>query len=571
MIQKEMLRFIFISLLTGASQLALGQDSLLKIMKDELLREKSAFAKAELPPYYIDYRITNINEAQIKTSFGSLIESQSDKSRILISTVKVGDYALDNTHPTERPAELDFLTGRGGSSPSIISFENDTDAISYALWRSTQKEYKTALDSYKQVKVETENAAKKPTTADFSKEEPSQYFEAPLPEFDKFFNRKEWEDKLAAYSKPFLANADIVSGEASMKVITERKYFVSTEGSEIAHNMTYAHLYINATIRADDGDVLPLYKSYFAFIPDHLPSSELILKDVQDMITKLDQLKKAPVAEPYTGPAILHALSAGVFFHEIFGHRIEGHRLRTEHDAQTFKSKVHEQVLPASINITFDPTQFQYNGSDLNGSYRFDDEGVKSRRVNVVEKGILNTFLMSRSPLKGFANSNGHGRASPGNEAVSRQSNMIVESDKAVTDAELRKMLINECKKQNKSYGYMFKDVTGGFTNTDRYSPNAFNIMPTEVYRIYTDGRPDELVRGVDLIGTPLSMFAEIEATGDKKEIFTGYCGAESGNVPVSAVAPSLFVRRIETQKKPKLNLQSPLLSRPALKNNLSN
>lgn len=568
MTQKQLIRFIITGLLAVPSHLVFCQDDpLLKIMEKELLREKDGFAKAELPPYYIDYRITDLSEAEIKSSFGSLIESQSDKSRILLTSVKVGDYTLDSTHPLDRQSESDILGGRG-SAPSLIPYENDDDAIAYSLWRATQHEYKNALASYKLIKESEKTSEKNSTVPDFSRETPSQYFEPPLVEFDKLFNKKEWEERIAMYSKPFLANSDIVSGEASLKVTTERKYFVSTEGTKVVHNLTYTYLLIRANIRATDGDVLPLYKSYFAFTPAHLPSSELILKDVQEMITKLEQLRKAPIAEPYTGPAILHALSAGVFFHEIFGHRIEGHRLRTDHDGQTFKSKVHEQVLPATLNVTFDPTLSQFEGSDLIGFYRFDDEGIKSRRVRVVEKGILNTFLMSRKPLRGFPNSNGHGRASPGNETVSRQSNMIIESTHAVTTEELRNMLIRECKKQNKPYGYMFKDVTGGFTNTDRYSPNAFNIMPTEVYRIYADGKPDELVRGVDLIGTPLAMFAEIEATGDKKEIFTGYCGAESGNVPVSAVAPALFVRRIETQKKPKANLQTTLLPRPALKNN---
>lgn len=567
---KTPVQFLSAALLLSASLAARGQqDKLLTIMEKELNREKEALAKTELPPYYIDYRVTDLNYAGIRSSFGSLIESQADRSRILISTVKVGDYALDNSHPMDNERDMNFMEDRG-RGPSIIAFENDPEALSYALWRSTQQEYRKAMASYKAIRTSLDKGTgtKEKTIPDFSKEDPATYFEPPLPEFSTFFDKKEWEDKTIRYSAPFLANPDIVSGEASLRITTERKYFVSTEGTQVVHNMTYAYLSLEATVRATDGDVLPLYKTYFAFSPAQLPPDEVILKDVQEMIVKLDLLKKAPVAEPYTGPAILHALSAGVFFHEIFGHRVEGHRLRTDHDGQTFKSRVNEQVLPKTINVTFDPTLFRFDGSDLIGSYRFDDEGIKARRVNVVEKGILNTFLMSRTPLEGIQHSNGHGRAAAGNEVVSRQSNMIIESTKAVPMEDLRKMLIKECQKQGRQYGYMFRDVTGGFTNTDRYSPNAFNIMPTEVYRIYADGRSDELVRGVDLIGTPLAMFAEIEATGDKKEIFTGYCGAESGNVPVSAVSPALFVRRIETQKKPKANLQSTLIGRPTQKIN---
>jgi TldD protein len=131
------------------------------------------------------------------------------------------------------------------------------------------------------------------------------------------------------------------------------------------------------------------------------------------------------------------------------------------------------------------------------------------------------------------------------------------------TREELRVKLINLAKEQNKPYGYLFDDVVGGFTITGRYSPNSFNVTPTLVYRVYTDGRPDEIVRGVDLIGTPLSMFSQIDEVGDKAEIFNGYCGAESGTVPVSAACPMLLVKVIETQKKAKSQERSFILPRP--------
>jgi TldD protein len=252
-----------------------------------------------------------------------------------------------------------------------------------------------------------------------------------------------------------------------------------------------------------------------------------------------------------------------VFFHEIFGHRIEGQRLRSNNDSQTFKTKVGSSVLPKFISVYSDPTLDNYNGVKLIGSYQYDDQGVKSQRVAVVEKGILKNFLMSRAPLEGFETSNGHGRANTGLQPTSRQSNLIIETTSPNSPEELRKKLISECKKQGKAYGYLFQDVVGGFTLTQVYTPNVFNIFPTEVYRVYVDGRPDELVRGVNLIGTPLAMFSEIEATGNKPEVFSGICGAESGNVPVTAVAPALFVKKIETQRKPNANESIPVLARP--------
>jgi len=296
---------------------------------------------------------------------------------------------------------------------------------------------------------------------------------------------------------------------------------------------------------------------------DDLPDDETVLREIDKMIMKLIALRDAPFVEPYEGPAILSAGSAGVFFHEIFGHRVEGQRQKSELDGQTFTNKIGEKVLPKSFNLVFDPTRTTYQNTDLNGYYKFDDEGVKAQKVNVVENGVLKGFLMSRCPIEGFPKSNGHGRAQAGFEPVTRQSNLIVESSEMHSMDDLRKMLIKECKKQDKEFGLLFKEVVGGFTLTGRYMPNAFNIMPTEVYRIFVDGRPDELVKGVDLIGTPLAMFAKIEAAGDTAVIFTGTCGAESGSVPVTAISPALFISQIEIQKRQKTESVPPILSMP--------
>jgi predicted Zn-dependent protease len=203
-------------------------------------------------------------------------------------------------------------------------------------------------------------------------------------------------------------------------------------------------------------------------------------------------------------------------------------------------------------------------GIDLNGWYRFDDEGVPARPVSVIENGILKTFRMSRSPIEGFPHSNGHGRRQSGREVVSRQSNLLVESTRRVTDAKLREMLIAEIKRQNKPYGLYFDNITGGYTTTGRQGLQAFKVIPLVVYRVYADGRPDELVRGADMVGTPLSSFAKILATSDRQEVFNGYCGAESGSVPVSAVSPALLVSEIEIEKKQKSQDRPPLLAPPA-------
>ena len=551
--------FLFLIQLHAFAQ---QSDELLTVVEGELNREMAEFKKANTPPYYLAYRINDIRSTVLTSSFGSLTGKHSNRARVMVTDLRVGDYSMDNSHPLDdmNNDEVPYEAMQGHNAVQL-PLDNRPEAITLAIWEQTQQSYRSALSIYKAVK----NAPKKTETvlADFSKEPASVHIDPSLTDTASFFNMKEWISRIKKLSEPFLANSDIIDGEASIDVGMERKYFISSEGSRVAQNRTFAYITIGGSIRADDGDIVPLHLSYFAFEPRLLPANEIILKDVAAMIEKLNKLKSAPVAEPYTGPAILYAHAAGVFFHEIFGHRVEGHRLKDKMDGQTFKSKIKEQVLPKSLSVTFDPTLSQFNGQALNGYYQYDDEGVKGQKVKVVEKGVLKTFLMSRSPLESFGNSNGHGRADAGSDAVSRQSNLIIENEKVVPMSDLRKMLIAECKKQKKTYGYLFMDVVGGFTTTQRYMPNAFNIFPTEVYRIYVDGRADELVRGVDLIGTPLAMFAEIQAADDKSQVFTGFCGAESGSVPVTAISPSLYVKRIETQKKATEQVEKALLEKP--------
>jgi predicted Zn-dependent protease len=305
------------------------------------------------------------------------------------------------------------------------------------------------------------------------------------------------------------------------------------------------------------------FESFDARSEDRLLSDGKIRQAIDQMIVDLKALQAAPMIEPFTGPAILSGRASGVFFHEIFGHRIEGQRQKSEDEGQTFTKRINQLVLPEFISVFDDPTAERIADTDLNGHYQFDDEGVTAQRVTVVEKGVLRNFLLSRSPIAGFEKSNGHGRKAPGYRTVGRQGNLIVEASNTVSEAKLREMLIEEAKKQDKPFGLIFKDISGGFTMTGRASTQAFQVTPIMVYRVYVDGRPDELVRGVDLIGTPLTSFSKIVAASDKQEVFNGFCGAESGYVPVSAVAPSILTTQIEVQKKAKSSERPPILAPP--------
>ncbi len=550
-------------LIIAATFTAYGKESpVLKAAESELQRAMKELSKEEQPPYYIAYGITDKIEYSLTASFGKIVTDNQTSRRTLDIDMRVGSYNFDNSH-IMRGEAFSFSSER---SSFTLPFEDDAGALKNAIWFGTDKAYKSAIETYRKVltnkAVKVEEEDKSP---DFSQETPSVNVED-LKSFD--INKDAWKAVIRKLSAHFNDENWLYYGSVSFTVQLYNKYFISSEGTKLQWSEPYVRVFISLKTKADDGMSLPLYKSYFAYSPEGLPSEKVMESDLLDLVATLKTMRTAPIMTTYSGPAMLSGDASGVFFHEIFGHRIEGQRLKDPKDAQTFKNSVGEKVLPDFLGVTSEPLRQEIDGTPLAGYFKYDDEGVKAQDVTVVEKGVFRNFLMSRTPIQGFSNSNGHGRRQPGYKPASRQANLIVKSDKTYNEKELRNIFIEELKKQGKEYGLYFKKVQGGFTFTGRSIPNSFNVNPILVYKIYTDGRPDEMVRGVDLIGTPLTTFSNIFATGNKYEVFNGICGAESGGVPVSASSPALLVSKIEVQKKAKSQAKPPILSAPVLKGN---
>ena len=454
-------------------------------------------------------------------------------------------------------------TSGGGPRITRVNLPlTDAEApIRLELWRGTDRAYRQSAEALTRART---NAAAKiqddDPAPDFSREEPQVHIEAPT---GYSIDTREWEERLRRLSAPFSEDPLIFRSDVSLSVEATNRYYTNSEGSRIATGELFCRIMIQAATKADDGMELPLYSSFFSRTIDGLPAESVLLAEVRSMIDLLARLRDAPLVDPFSGPAILSGRAAGVFFHEIFGHRVEGHRQRSADDAQTFAKSVGQAVLPEFMSVVFDPTRRLRGTTELHGYYQFDDEGVKARPVTVVAKGILKTFLLGRAPLQQFPQSNGHGRAQAGFVPVSRQSNLVVEADKSVSHDRLVEMLKEEARRQGKPFGLLFDNIEGGFTFTGRSTPNAFNVLPNVVYRVYADGRPLELVRGVDLIGTPLAAFGKILAASNAVDVFNGMCGAESGSVPVSASSPSLLVSEVEVQKKAQSQETLPILAAP--------
>ena len=549
--------FITAALVSFLTPIVRAQDAetatILGAMKAELARSQQAFKTQPVQPYFLSYEITDDQVVNVTGAFGKLETSQKSRSRQLDIDLRVGNPHLDNTHGTREE-------GAEGLPPIFVPIEADPDALRSVLWYNTDLKYKQAVERLASITTDVQvKVAQEDKSDDFSPAPAAHHFDRPQV---MHVDQKAWEEKVRKYTAPFARFGDIYFATANFMADIETRWYVNSDGSEIEVSRPVYYLYLTAQMKAEDGMDLPRYESFYSSDVGGLPSDQAVLKTVDQMIKDLQALRAAPIVDPYTGPAILSGRASGVFFHEVFGHRIEGHRQKDETEGQTFKKMVGQKLLPENFSVVSDPTLQRLGTAELAGFYDFDNEGVKAQRVDVLDHGVFKSFLMSRSPIEGFPNSNGHGRRQQGNAPVARQSNLIVIVDHPVSRAELKRELIEEIKRQNLKFGLYFDDIQGGFTLTSRFTPNAFNVLPIMVYRVYPDGR-EELVRGVNLIGTPLTAFSKIVAGDADVATFNGICGAESGSVPVSASSPDLLVSQIEVAKKEKSTARAPILPAP--------
>jgi predicted Zn-dependent protease len=549
------LALAFLPLFLAVSRDADAQPGvLLDAMSQELNRNFSTLKeKADPPPYFLSYEITESEFRSVSGTLGTVDATNAGKNRILDVSIRVGSPKLDNYHRV-RNDRGQFTSG------ALVTYEDNVNSIKRRLWLETDRAYRAAAERLIRIKTNTQvRVAAEDDSDDFSVEPAATFIQVPA---KLKFNDSQWQERIRNWSARFKNYPSVLTSHVSVLCQTDTRYLTNSEGSRIAHGRGFARIVITASSKASDGTDLSSFETFEAVDEAGLPDEKVVTAAIDRVANDVSRLLKAPEAAPFVGPAIFSGRAAGVFFHEIFGHRVEGHRQKDDSEGQTFTKSVGTKVLPDFLSVVFDPTRRKIGGVDLNGWYDYDDEGVKGQKITAVDKGVLKEFLLSRSPIKGFPQSNGHGRRQPGFEVVSRQSNLIVESSNAVPEARLRQMLIDEVKKQNKPYGLYFRDITGGFTTTQRAGLQAFKVIPVIVFRVYPDGH-EELVRGADIVGTPLSSFAKILATSDKPEVFNGYCGAESGSVPVSAVAPAILVSEIEIEKKAKANDRPPLLPEP--------
>lgn len=554
--------FLFSNLFAASDAKVLNSDPIIKAMNGELERSMKKLSKLDPPIYFMSYQIETTSSAAIVSTLGEKAYSYTTNICSADVDARAGNREMDNTRKLKSIdySQRDPNTLTNGYMPA-------PKQISNMLWILTEDAVTEAQEDYLKVKTNARTSSQREDDSDdFSaKKKPSLYY-API-ESSPLLSPKTIEEltpRLDAYSALFKNEDFILSSEVSYSASLKNKYFVNSEGTKIVQGQILGRLTYTITSRNKDGMTLERGNSYDFTTPEEMPSPDKVTNDIKQSIAELKALQNAPAAEPFHGPVILKNRATGVFFHEILGHRVEGHRQKDDDFGQTFTGKIKEEIISPLISVYDDPTMKYFNNIPLRGHYIYDDEGVAASNVTIIENGVLRNFLMGRSPIKGFPDSNGHGRKQSKYRPVSRMGVTIVEAAQTVPFDTLKQMLKDEIKKQNKPYGLIIDDISGGFTMIDTSNPQAFKVKPLLVYKVFPDDRPDEIIRGADIVGTPLTSFNKIIAAADDYAVFNGSCGAESGWVPVSAIAPSVLISELEVEKVQRSYDNLPILNPPS-------
>ena len=531
-------------------------------MKDEISRAKQ---KLRLPgedgPYFIRYIVREYDDYDLVARFGALVEDNYQHVRQGAAEVRVGSYQFDNTADDSAEKLFDIDDFDRYEPPVFAPMDDDVDAMRATMWLQTDARYKQALAAlHKKRGTRVTKMVEDEKMPSFSREKTARAVDPPI---NLSLDRAGWSERLRRISALFKAYPEIFDSQVKLSADHQTRYLVTSEGTELVNERLIYSLQLLATARAADGLLVNHFKSFYGASEAELPSEAELVRLAGQLAGEVKRLREAPMLDPYNGPAILLPEAAGVFFHEALGHRLEGERQNDNKEGATFKGQIGKPVLPAFVSVLDDPTLDKVGKVSLNGHYHFDDEGVAARPVTLVDHGILRNYLKSRTPVKGSLESNGHGRAEGTLDPIGRMASTIVRSDKVVSYVILKEMLLEEIHRQKKAFGLIIADISGGQTNTTTYDFQAFKGMPRVVYRV--DGKTGEetLVRGVEFVGTPIGSLNRIVAASDQTAVFNGFCGAESGYVPVSTVAPALLISEIELQRTRRALERPPLLPAP--------
>jgi len=521
------------------------EPDILEAMKTELeVATTKLMIPGENPPYFVSYLLQNRHHFEVWARYGSIYGQKQNQGLICYAQVRVGDYSLDQSIDgglnNFRAEESDFWADNH-------PINGDKDVLRYSLRLLTEDKYREALEGYyKKKSYLVGGGTYSREIPNFSPGEPHHYREE-----EKTFDPhlKYWADLIVPLSERYRRYPHLRSSYVELSGERVRSYYQNTEGSNVITDQVFLTLELHALAIDKKGVLIKRARIFHFLSEDKAPDMNALENALEELAKEVGDLCEAPIIKPHHGPVLLKPMASGLFFHEVLGHRLEGERLLSEGEGQTLKGKIGERIIPEFLSVYDDPTQKEFKGTPLLGHYTHDSEGVPSERVELVKNGVLKTFLCSRTPLNKESRSNGHGRGELTHPPMTRMGNLMVETENGKDPKEMEELLIEKARELNKPFGLIIDTAAAGETDTSSYDFQAFKGEPERIFRVDAKTGKKKLVRGLDFIGTPLSAVNKIIAAGKDVDVFNSWCTAESGDVRVSSVAPSLLFSDMELQR----------------------
>ena len=574
----------------GERQTAGGQpgtaqrsDVLLRAMRDELVRSTDTLQLEELErPYFIEYAVVDTESTVLEATFGASVRNDQTHMRSLRVDVRVGSHELDNSEFVAVPSFIQI-----GRFPRNLVRDEDYDALRHDLWLATDAAYKEALEQLAQKRAFLQNRLQDEPVPDFSVEGASVLVEPPA---ESTFDAEAWQGTVRRLSAVFREYPAIDESSVTLRVERGHKYLVNSDGSVVRRPASLAVLYARAATRAPDGMRLKHFVPFHEHAVADLPAEAEMEAAVRSMASELTALAAAPVLGDYIGPVLVSGKASPELFAQLLGTQLSGHRPPLFEDermaammpSSNLANRLNRRVLPAFFDVVDDPTQADFAGEALIGSYAVDDQGVRSQPVTLIERGILRTLLMSRRPRSAIPQSNGHGRAGGFGSATAQPGNLLVRAEGGLTAKELKDELVDLARDIGLDYGLLITVLDDpGITGTDLANPASIFLLmqggmsqsqltsPILAYRVYVEDGREELVRGLDFRDVSVRSLRDIVASGEDQYVNNrflesgggglfrglgafmprGLAGPGGQGIPAAVVAPSVLFEELEIER----------------------
>jgi len=583
------------------AQTVKDNDQTLRAMHDEMARSKDRLELTidangkPVRPYYIEYRLLDLDVREITSQFGALISTTKTRNRFMNVEARVGDYKLDSSNFISDEGFRGFIGSTGS-----VGIDRDYDSLRQDLWIATDQAFKEAVEGYSRKKAYLNSLANQNQYDDFSKAQPVQLIE-PLVTPD--WSNRNWEQEARDTSATLRAFSLLQESRVTYYLVYATEYLLTSEGTEIRTNRSFAAVEGGMNTLASDGVQLSHFYAAYAPKPADLPNVETVRKGLNVAASELMALRSSQPAQDYTGPVLFEARAAAPLLAEVLGPNLNGARppiafrpvmeqfLSNIGGKSDWVGRLGARVLPTNVTIVDDPSAKEFKGTPLIGGYAVDEEGVRAAKVAPIEKGVLKQLLMSRRPGPDSNESNGHGRAAFLSDAKPSMSNLIFSSAETVPPAELKKKFIEACKAEKLEYCMVVREMDNpaiSLLHQDDFSELLASFgggagtgdrLVSVVYKVFTDGRPDEIVRGARIIGLNARALRNISGVGSDDFVYNymqnqtqgfagtalGAFGSAQNGLPSSIVAPSLLFEEVEVRGARGEPKRLPLLPAPTL------